>query len=221
MISLIIYCWNTLKSNIRADSRFAPSQWETMLQSNAVSSVKMCVYIIFEYWSNAFSSKFCKKIFLGIQITINQHWFRKWLGTKRHHSITWTNDDLVQWPINVSPGGCFKNAYELLNLRALKFSPANSMYIFQCINKIFCVEFQRVPLKFLTKYLAHSFYTTSQFFLDFLRAHKRFWNAPLAPAHQSADYIVWFMWEFAIPSNGLKGDSFWPLFIYNLITTIT
>ena len=56
-----------------------------------------------------------------------------------------------QWP-----GGRFKNAYELLNLRALKFSPANKMHIFQCMGKIFCVEFQRVPLKFHTKYLAHT-----------------------------------------------------------------
>ena len=47
------------------------------------------------------------------------------------------------------------NAYKLLNLRALKFSPVNKMHIFQCMGKIFCVEFQRVPLKFYTKYLTH------------------------------------------------------------------
>ena len=29
------------------------------------------------------------------------------------------------------------------------------MHIFQCMGKIFCVEFQRVPLKFHTKYLTH------------------------------------------------------------------
>ena len=54
------------------------------------------------------------------------------------------------------PGGHFKNTYELLNLRALKFSPANKIHIFQCMSKIFCVEFQRYPLKFHTKYLTHT-----------------------------------------------------------------
>ena len=53
-------------------------------------------------------------------------------------------------------GGRFKKTYELLNLRALKISPVNKIHIFQCMGKIFCVEFQRVPLKFHTKYLTHT-----------------------------------------------------------------
>ena len=53
-------------------------------------------------------------------------------------------------------GGRFKKAYELLNLRALKFSPLDKIHIFQCMGKIFCVEFQRYPLKFHTKYLTHT-----------------------------------------------------------------
>ena len=53
-------------------------------------------------------------------------------------------------------GGHFKKAYQLLNLRALKFSRVNKMPVFQCISKIFCVEFQREPLKFHTKYLTHT-----------------------------------------------------------------
>ena len=52
-------------------------------------------------------------------------------------------------------GGRFKNTYELLNLRALKFSHVNKICIFQCMCNIFCVEFQRYPLKFYTKYLTH------------------------------------------------------------------
>ena len=56
----------------------------------------------------------------------------------------------------LGPGGHFKNTYELLNLRALKFSPVNKIHIFQCMGKIFCVEFQRYPLKFHTKYLTHT-----------------------------------------------------------------
>ena len=57
-------------------------------------------------------------------------------------------------------GGRFKNTYELLNLRALKFSYANKIHIFQCMaqcmGEIFCVEFQRYPLNFHTKYLTHT-----------------------------------------------------------------
>ena len=56
----------------------------------------------------------------------------------------------------VKPGGRFKNTYELLNQRALKFSFVNKIHIFQCMGKIFCVEFQRYPLKFHTKYLTHT-----------------------------------------------------------------
>ena len=56
----------------------------------------------------------------------------------------------------VFPGGRFKNTYELLNLRALKISKLHKKHIFQCMGKIFCVEFQRVPLKFHTKYLTHT-----------------------------------------------------------------
>ena len=48
------------------------------------------------------------------------------------------------------------NAYELLNLRALKISMSYKNHVFQCMGKIFCVEFQRVPLKFHTKYLTHA-----------------------------------------------------------------
>ena len=60
--------------------------------------------------------------------------------------------DIYTW----SPGGRFKNTYELLNLRALKFQYVNKIHIFQCMGKIFCVEFQRYPLKFHTKYLTHT-----------------------------------------------------------------
>ena len=57
---------------------------------------------------------------------------------------------------NLFSGGRFKNTNELLNLRALKFSSVNKIQLFQCMGKIFCVEFQRYPLKFHTKYLTHT-----------------------------------------------------------------
>ena len=48
--------------------------------------------------------------------------------------------------------GRFKNTYELLNLRAFKFSPLDKIYIFQCMGKIFCVQFQRyIPFEILHK----------------------------------------------------------------------
>ena len=53
-------------------------------------------------------------------------------------------------------GARLKNAYELLNLRTLKISTLYKNHIFQCMGKIFCVEFQKVPLKFHTIYLAHT-----------------------------------------------------------------
>ena len=59
-------------------------------------------------------------------------------------------------PITGEPGGRFQNTYELLNPRALKISVFNKNHIFQRMAKIFCVEFQRFPLKFHTKYLTHT-----------------------------------------------------------------
>ena len=41
--------------------------------------------------------------------------------------------------INQRTGGRFKNTYELLNLRALKFSTVNKIHIFQFMSKILCV----------------------------------------------------------------------------------
>ena len=53
-------------------------------------------------------------------------------------------------------GGAFKKTYELINLGACKFSFISKLHIFQCMAKISCVEFQRFPLKFHTKYLTHT-----------------------------------------------------------------
>ena len=60
-------------------------------------------------------------------------------------------------------GGHFKNTYELLNLRALKFLPVNKIYDFQCMGGIFCMEFQWYPLKFYPYTERYDFYTTLNF----------------------------------------------------------
>ena len=41
--------------------------------------------------------------------------------------------------------------YELLNLSALKFSTLYKNLTFQYMGKVFCVEFQRYSLKFLSE----------------------------------------------------------------------
>ena len=53
-------------------------------------------------------------------------------------------------------GYMFKNAYQLSNLRALEIWILHRNSIFQYMGKIFCVEFQRYPLKFHTKYFTHT-----------------------------------------------------------------
>ena len=40
--------------------------------------------------------------------------------------------------------GRFKNAYDLVNLRAIKIPMLYKNRVFQCMTAIFCVEFQRV-----------------------------------------------------------------------------
>ena len=79
----------------------------------------------------------------SFQWKLHSHWLK--VLRQRHIAV------LIQ-----GSGGRFKNTYELLNLRALKFSPVNKIRLFQCMGKIFCVEFQRYPLKFHTTYLTHA-----------------------------------------------------------------
>ena len=66
--------------------------------------------------------------------------------------ITWS----YQKTIYLGPGWCFKNIYKLVNLEALKSSPFNKLHIFQGMGKTFCMEFQRVPLRFRSEYLNHT-----------------------------------------------------------------
>ena len=92
-------------------------------------------------------------------------------------------------PGNGARRGRSKSVYEILNLnlRALKISMLYKNEIFQCMGKIFCVGFQRVSLKFHTKYFDPyiercRFYSHVKILelLDF-RAHKCFWPPPAPP----------------------------------------
>ena len=91
---------------------------------------------------------------------------------------------------------CFKKAYMLLNLRALKILAVNKMHIFQCLGKIFCVEFQRVPLKFHPKYLTPTLKDTFLYDIEILRAHgfKSSWAFLKRPSdHPLSSYPTY--WE--------------------------
>ena len=101
-------------------------------------------------WTNSSCQWFkCHNAHVSCTVHFCGLW-RQWLLTS---SVTWQvrcyRDKNVE-------GGVSKSCRQLLNLRALKISILYENHIFQCMGKIFCVEFQRVPLKFHTKYLSHT-----------------------------------------------------------------
>ena len=66
-----------------------------------------------------------------------------------------------RWDMWGQRRGHLKNAhklmnYDLINLTLLNFFFSINNTSFSGMGKLFCVEFQRVPLKFHTKYLAHT-----------------------------------------------------------------
>ena len=87
----------------------------------------------------------------------------------------------------------FKNAYNLLNLRALKLSPLNKTLIFYCTSRIFCVEFQRIPLKisypFHSKYLIHTLKDMRA--LKFKHLFAFFKSNPPPPPTPSPSMCLW------------------------------
>ena len=70
------------------------------------------------------------------------------------------------WPGCAKCHGAFQKH---LNPRSPKFSPAIKIYIFQCMDKIFSVEFQWYPLKFHTKYHTHTLKDTFLYNNEILR----------------------------------------------------
>ena len=100
------------------------------------------------------STRYYSKYIFAYQKTKSGNVFCKTVGTSyRHYYMKWRKETLMS---ALMSGGRFKNAYELLNLRALNIPMLYKNRIFQCMSKIFCVEFQRVPLKFHTQYLTHT-----------------------------------------------------------------
>ena len=63
----------------------------------------------------------------------------------------------IWWTDNIKPTHKFRGGVsKILTSSWILFLPINKIYIFQCMGKIFCVEFQRAPLKFHTKFLTHT-----------------------------------------------------------------
>ena len=62
--------------------------------SNAISWMKMVEFRLKFHWS----------LFLKVQLTIFQHWFRWWFGGEQATSLIWTNDGPVQRRIYTSLG---------------------------------------------------------------------------------------------------------------------
>ena len=104
------------------------------------------------------------------------HWPYSHLNNNMYHMlmtckfIVKTVAHLFLWLMWSTPGVFFKNTYELLNPRALKISMLHKNCISQCMGKIFCMEFQREPLKFHTKYLIHTLKDVLLFTGEILRA---------------------------------------------------
>ena len=150
------------------------------------------------------------------------------LGVWWHQTITWTNIDLksmvfygvhrraISTKFMKQSTTCvrrlhFQNYSHISqgpNLTALKFSPVNKIHIFQCMGKIFCVEFQRVrflcgiskgtfeiPHKISYPYTErYDFYTKLKFYklLD-LRGNTQFWNAPWS-YQDSTVWVTYCYW---------------------------
>ena len=97
----------------------------------------------------------------------------------------WNDVFLVNW----GPGGHFKNTYDLLNPRALKISMLYKNCTFQCMCKIFGVEFHRFPLKFHTKYFTQTLKTNILFTGESLRALR----------FKSSQAFLWSSKSFTLP----------------------
>ena len=83
--------------------------------SNAFSWMKMCEFLF----------KFHRRLFLMLQWTIFQHWFRQWLGTNQatsHYVNKWW---LIYWCIHVS-----------LGLNELTYSSGQELYFHSILNSM-------------------------------------------------------------------------------------
>ena len=104
------------------------------------------------------------------------------------HRMVWYT--CTKYPLVHYQDGRLKNNDELLNLRALKFSPVNKSHIFQCMGKIFH-----------TKYLTHSLKDTIWCNIEILSALRfKSWYTfftPPPPPHMSVELCM----NFQVPEK--------------------
>ena len=85
----------------------------------------------------------------GVAISLNKLLNKQ--GTSRWFDAYIYDVTVIYVNIVVDAQGAVKNAYERLNLKSLEISTLYKNHIFQCMGKIFCVEFPSYPWKFHTK----------------------------------------------------------------------
>ena len=161
-------CWNII--NCKLQWNFYRNS-NIFIQENALENVVWEMAAILSRYQTVFPKSRQHVCFVRRRIQMSDVGFVKiitiWCLSVQfvRHSMKSIREDYIinvlTWPLGFvagwwKSGGRFKNTYELLNLSALKFSHVNKIHIFQCMGKIYCVEFQRYPLKFHTKYLTHT-----------------------------------------------------------------
>ena len=149
-------CVNTL-TIIGSDNGLAPGRRQAIIWTNdgilligplgtnfSVFLLKIYTFSFMKMHLKMSSGKW-RPFCLGLNVLIEIHAF----SFKKMHlkilSAKW-------WPFCLN--------LNMVNLKTLEFSPVNQIHIFQCMDKIFCVEFQRAPLKFHTQYFAHTLQDT-------------------------------------------------------------
>ena len=97
-------------------------------QKSFVTDIFACSISICQWIIQLMNDKFCIWMRISLMVVPQGPIDNKWalvcigLAANRWEAIIWAN-----------PGGRFKNAYELLNLRALKISMLYKNHIFQCM----------------------------------------------------------------------------------------
>ena len=127
------------------NKQFSFTQWNFILRVRGIKSILLTMMQSGSHFPLLLTWKTC--------------WTNSWIWFRIYSLVLiypWNELASLLWRSEWDCRGRFKNAYELLNLRALKIPMLYKNRIFQCMSKIFCVEFQRVPLKFHTKYLTHA-----------------------------------------------------------------
>ena len=120
---------------------------DMVMNSEAFNSPYMWIYVHICEYPNSYPTAYCyiQELYLGAGQSIPL------TNVKRICMYMWKA--LSIW--KTREGGVQK-CLRALKSKSSKSSPVNKRHIFHCMGKIVCVEFQRVPLKFHTKYLTHT-----------------------------------------------------------------